>query len=61
MTTERCKRCEREGRETAADLTAYWGHPLCAPCAIRTAGDLDERGVWPPVPWSDEEEVLLDG
>lgn len=56
-----CRRCQHYGIEQPADLTAYWGHPLCRPCAVRTATELDERGQWPPVSWSDEEEVLLDG
>lgn len=55
----RCRRCEREGRDTAADLMAYWGHPLCRPCAVRTAEQLDERDRWPPVPWTEDDEEVL--
>lgn len=45
-------------------VTPYWskdGHQLCLPCCEIVAAQLDERDAWPPVPWSDEEEVLLDG
>lgn len=55
----RCRRCECEGRSTRADLTAYWGHPLCSPCAIRTATELEERDRWPKVPWTEEDEELV--
>lgn len=56
MTTdETCRRC----KTARADLIAYWGHPLCSPCAIRTATELDERGVWPAVPWTTDDEELI--
>lgn len=55
MTRDVCRRCKK----VPADLTAYWGHPLCRPCAVLTATELDERDQWPEVPWTtDDEEVL---
>ena len=57
-TDRTCRRC----KTSPGDLVAYWGHWLCSPCAQRTALDLDERGRWPEVPWTDEDwEVLTDG
>lgn len=59
MTAEPCRRCEHEGRHTEGDITAYWGHVLCRPCAVRTAEEMDERDRWPEVPWSDEDLEAL--
>lgn len=50
-----CKRCQIE----SAELTSYWGDPLCRECARHVAQLLDERGCWPDVPWSDDDAGVL--
>ena len=55
MTDETCRRC----KTAHATLVAYWGHPLCSSCAILTATELDERGRWPEVPWTADDEKVL--
>lgn len=53
MTGTTCERCA----DRPADLTAYWGDPLCSSCAQQVAMLLDARDSWPPVPWAAEEDL----
>lgn len=50
-----CRRCKK----VPADLTAYWGHPLCRPCAVAVAEMLDAEDRWPPVPWTEDDRELI--
>lgn len=49
-----CERCGAPGQ-----LHAYWGPVLCADCAHYLAAELDKRDKWPPVPWSDADQELI--
>jgi hypothetical protein len=51
-----CTRCG----DRLAVLTAYWGDPLCSPCAQELARWFEEQGRWPPVPWELDELARLD-
>jgi hypothetical protein len=50
-----CRRCWGP-----AELTAYWGDPLCRPCARAVAAQLDVLDEWPPVPWDDDDRTALE-
>lgn len=56
MSGSTCTRCA----ELPAALTAYWGDPLCSPCAQELADLFDEEDRWPPVPWELDELARLD-
>lgn len=50
-----CRRCKK----SPSTLTAYWGDPLCSPCAVAVAELLEAKNAWPKVPWSDADEEVL--
>ena len=43
-----CKRCAASNRHTPAEVTTYWGDPLCRECARAVYALLYEHDRWPP-------------